>query len=88
MPNFRRSKGETVSEWAARLRSEDATRLTPRQLDELTLRLVQAAMAARRAGRGTTANSDPVVRCQKAVEELSAEERRRLVRWMQDGLAG
>ena len=88
MPDFRRRRGETVSEWAARLRREDASRLTPGKLDELTLRLVQAALASKSAAARVDSNSAAILRCKKAVLALSAEERRWLARWMEDGLAG
>jgi hypothetical protein len=88
MVDFRRKKDETVSEWAARLRREDVSRLTAGQLQQLTLRLVQAALALRRANTQPEQRPDAVLHCQKAVLQLSAKERQRLARWLEDGLAG
>jgi hypothetical protein len=87
MQEFQRKRGETASEWAARLRVEKTTGLTPAQLDELTLCLVQAAASSRRRAAGRAAGS-AAQQCKKAVLALSAEERRRLARWIRDDLAG
>jgi hypothetical protein len=94
MPEFKRRRGETASAWHARLTAVDMSRLTGKQLDELTFSRLQAAQAKRRQarrqaqGRNGGADSDSVdlLRCKDAVQALSQDDRRRLVQWIEKHL--
>ena len=93
MGEFKRRRKESTAQWRARLAGMDASALTPTQLDELTLRRLQAERAARRglrrtANRATTdaalaSDSQALLRCMELIRALSAEDRRRLLRWLE-----
>ena len=99
MGDFKRRRGESASGWYARLGDVNMADLSPLQLDELTLRRVLAVRALRREGRSRLrrqaaladeANGGPksadLRRCMEVVRALSAEDRRRLVRWVETTL--
>ena len=95
MSRFSRRKAESAADWAARLGGEDAVRLTPDQVTELTLRRLLAERAAKRgraapsaapAGDGETGGGEDLRRCKNAVRALSPEDRRELARWLASGL--
>jgi hypothetical protein len=93
MMGFRRRKGETAGEWAARLNRVDASTLSPRRLEDLTLCRVLAGRALRRenAAHGGRAAGEPphsrnLLRCMEAARALSPDDRRRLIQWLRDDL--
>jgi hypothetical protein len=96
MTGFRRRKGETAGEWAARLNRVDASTLSPRRLEDLTLCRVLAGRALRResaarGGRDGHAAGEPpqskdLLRCIEAARALSPDDRRRLIQWLRDDL--
>lgn len=87
MAEYNRRRKETAGDWLARLTAVDASTLTPAQLDELTLRRLQAERATRRA-RGPSAACGPaangLARCMEHARKLSAKDRRRLLDWLQN----
>jgi hypothetical protein len=98
MPKFRRRSGETAAEWYDRLSRVDAAALKPRQLDDLTLRRIEAERARRREGAAPAAGGpappvaaaappDAFQQCKEAVRALSPEDRLRLIWWLQSGMA-
>jgi hypothetical protein len=97
MADFKRRRGESASQWCARLGATNMSALTPHQLEELTLRRVLADQAARRENRrrraGAEANdsngheSEELCRCKDLARALSLDDRRRLMQWVETNLA-
>jgi len=91
MSEFKKQRGESAAAWCARLSEIEMAGLSPRQVEELTLRRVIAGRALRREARGREqpsvgANGGPdsheLRRCKEAVQALSDEDRRRLIKWL------
>ncbi len=96
MPDFKRRRGESAAAWCTRLGAVDMAALSPRQLEELTLRRVLAGQALQREVRSRlrkaaappdeaddAPESEALRRCKEAVRALSAEDRRQLLRWVE-----
>ena len=96
MSEFKRRRGEPASAWCARLGGLDMEALSAHQVEELTLRRVLAGRAARRETRdrlrqsaacGLVTNgseSADVRRCKEIIQALSDEDRRQLMRWLEE----